>query len=66
MVVMPVMTPVMATDFYGHLRRSWDNSSRKHNKRNYNRQQPRQLSFHSRQTNRTLSNGSMHAMPLQL
>jgi hypothetical protein len=45
-VVMPVMMPVVVSDFYDHLRRSWDNCSRKHNKRNYSHQQPRQLSFH--------------------
>jgi hypothetical protein len=53
-VVMPVMTPVMVPEFYDHLCRSWNNRSRKHNKRYYSHQQPRQLGFQSR-LNRTLS-----------
>jgi hypothetical protein len=52
--VMPMMTPVMVPEFYDHLRRSWNNRSRKHNKRNYCHQQPRQFSFQSRPS-KTLS-----------
>jgi hypothetical protein len=64
-MVVPVVTPVIASDFYDHLRRSWDNSSRKHNKRNSSHQQPRQFSFHKRPTRHFLD-GWMHSVPLQL